>query len=140
MEESYTEGLASHGDPESCADVREGAGEALTGVHTGGVLSRETNQTRVPPMSYWSSGNIRVRAKASARVTWRGRRPLARVETPCARTGRSRVRPEEMASQGLGRNRITVVSSTACGKCGEGVPRNQLNQDQGQWTKANHEG
>jgi group II intron reverse transcriptase/maturase len=44
MKEPYTEGLASHGDPESCAGAREGAGEALTGAHTGGVLSRETNK------------------------------------------------------------------------------------------------
>jgi len=41
MKESHTEGPASHGDPESCAGAREGAGEALTGAHTGGVLSRE---------------------------------------------------------------------------------------------------
>jgi RNA-directed DNA polymerase len=41
MKESHTEGPASHGDPESCAGTREGAGEALTGAHTGGVLSRE---------------------------------------------------------------------------------------------------
>jgi hypothetical protein len=31
MEEPYTEGLATRGGPESCADVREGVGEALTG-------------------------------------------------------------------------------------------------------------
>jgi hypothetical protein len=42
MKESYTEGLANHGDPESCAGTRKGAGEALTGAHTGGALSRET--------------------------------------------------------------------------------------------------
>jgi RNA-directed DNA polymerase len=41
MKESYTQGLASHGNPESCANVRKDAGEALTGAHTGGVLSRE---------------------------------------------------------------------------------------------------
>lgn len=41
MKESHTEGPASHGDPESCVGPREGAGEALTGAHTGGVLSRE---------------------------------------------------------------------------------------------------
>jgi RNA-directed DNA polymerase len=41
MKESYTEGPASHGDPESCASARNDAGEALTGVHMGGVLSRE---------------------------------------------------------------------------------------------------
>jgi hypothetical protein len=38
MEELYAEGLASHGGPESCVDVREGAGEALTGVHTGWAI------------------------------------------------------------------------------------------------------
>jgi hypothetical protein len=33
------EGLAIHTDPESCAGIREGAGEALTGARTGGVSS-----------------------------------------------------------------------------------------------------
>ncbi|MBD3336787.1 MAG: group II intron reverse transcriptase/maturase [Candidatus Eisenbacteria bacterium] len=42
MKESYTEGPANHSDPESCAGTRKGAGEALTGAHTGGILSRET--------------------------------------------------------------------------------------------------
>jgi hypothetical protein len=38
MEELYVEGLASHDDPESCAGVRKGAGEALTGAHAGGAI------------------------------------------------------------------------------------------------------
>ena len=38
MEELYVEGLASRGGPESCVDVREGVGEALTGVHTGWAI------------------------------------------------------------------------------------------------------
>ena len=41
MKESYGEGIASHTGPKSCAGVRKGAGEALTGVHAGPVLSRE---------------------------------------------------------------------------------------------------
>ena len=41
MKESYVEGLATHGDPESCVRIRKGAGEALTGAHVGEVLSRE---------------------------------------------------------------------------------------------------
>ena len=41
MKESDAEGPASHGDPESCVGTREGAGEALTGVHAGGLLSYE---------------------------------------------------------------------------------------------------
>lgn len=37
----YVEGLASHDGPESCAGIRKGVGEALTGVHAGRVSSRE---------------------------------------------------------------------------------------------------
>lgn len=40
MKESRVEGLASYGGPESCMRTREGAGEALTGVRAGRVLSR----------------------------------------------------------------------------------------------------
>src|SRR5437868_2956689 len=42
MKESHIEGPANHDGPESCAGIREGAGEALTGEHMGGVSSRET--------------------------------------------------------------------------------------------------
>lgn len=41
MKEPDDEGLASHIGPESCADVRKGGGEALTGGRVGWVLSRE---------------------------------------------------------------------------------------------------
>ena len=41
MEELYVEGVATHGGPESCVHIREGVGEALTGVRAGRVLSRE---------------------------------------------------------------------------------------------------
>src|SRR5574337_663550 len=40
MKESYVEGLASYGGPESCVHIREGVGEALTGVRAGRVSSR----------------------------------------------------------------------------------------------------
>jgi hypothetical protein len=40
MKESYVEGLATHGDPESCAVGRKGGSEALTGARAGRVLSR----------------------------------------------------------------------------------------------------
>jgi hypothetical protein len=43
MEVSYGEGVASHTGPESCAVVRKGGGEALTGVRAGWVLSREND-------------------------------------------------------------------------------------------------
>ena len=41
MQVRCTEGVANHSDPESCAGVREGVGEALAGVCIGQVLSRE---------------------------------------------------------------------------------------------------
>ena len=41
MKEPYVEGVANHDGPESCAGVREGVGEALTGVVQAGLLSRE---------------------------------------------------------------------------------------------------
>jgi hypothetical protein len=46
MKESYGEGLASHTGPESCAAVREGGREALTGERAGRVLSRERTSLR----------------------------------------------------------------------------------------------
>jgi hypothetical protein len=38
MRTLYIEGLAIHGGPESCVDVREGGGEALTGVRAGWAM------------------------------------------------------------------------------------------------------
>ena len=46
MKESYAEGPASHGDPESCVRPSDGTDEALTGAHTGEVLSREIRQSQ----------------------------------------------------------------------------------------------
>lgn len=41
MKESYGEGIACHTGPKSCAGGGNSAGEALTGVRAGPVLSRE---------------------------------------------------------------------------------------------------
>ncbi len=41
MKVRHDEDVASHIGPESCADTREGAGEALTGECAGQPLSRE---------------------------------------------------------------------------------------------------
>jgi len=42
MKVPYGEGLANHTGPESCVCNRKDAGEALTGVSAGQVLSRES--------------------------------------------------------------------------------------------------
>jgi RNA-directed DNA polymerase len=47
MRELYGEGLAIHAGPESCVRVREGAGEALTGVRAGWAIEpRKLNKVR----------------------------------------------------------------------------------------------
>ena len=61
MKESYAEGSATHSGPESCVAVREGSGEALTGVRTGRVFSREIVWHRGAD-AVWRSGRpYRVR-------------------------------------------------------------------------------
>ena len=45
MREPHGEGIAIRSDPESCVNVREDGGEALTGAHAGWVLSREIDLT-----------------------------------------------------------------------------------------------
>jgi hypothetical protein len=42
----HDEGVANRIGPESCADAREGIGEALTGTRAGEVLSGESNVVR----------------------------------------------------------------------------------------------
>jgi hypothetical protein len=96
MEESYVEGVANHDGPESCVGAREGDGEALTGVRMGRVLGREIRQFGVPTLLSEAEGNTTGAAIARRRATPRGRRPLARAESSCARTGRSPDRPPRM--------------------------------------------
>ena len=68
MQVSASEGLANHTVPESCADVSEGIGEALTGVRIGWVLSRENNTPGTPTLCIeWKA----TRAGASARALGR---------------------------------------------------------------------
>ncbi len=40
----YVEGVAIHDGPESCVVVREGGGEALTGVRTGRAIEPRNQQ------------------------------------------------------------------------------------------------
>ena len=77
MKESYVEGLAAHSGPESCVVVRKGRGEALTGVRTGRVFSRERS---------FLQGADAVRRGGRPYPTHRYRemrRSPARSETPC---------------------------------------------------------
>ena len=57
MKESYVEGLASYGGPESCVHIREGVGEALTGVRAGRVMSRVIHD---PGLRSWGDRGAEV--------------------------------------------------------------------------------
>ena len=46
MKTLYIEGVATHGGPESCVGVREGDGEALTGVRAGRAIEPRNRRHR----------------------------------------------------------------------------------------------
>jgi len=58
MRELHVEGLASHNDPESCANTCEGRGEALIGAHTGWALSPEIYKPRTPTLFLYAEGEM----------------------------------------------------------------------------------
>ena len=77
MIESFGKGLATRTGPESCVFVREGEGEALTGVRAGRVLSCESDFRRGAD-AVGEGG----RPHSTHRHRERRRGP-ARSETPC---------------------------------------------------------
>ena len=103
MQVSSSEGVANYTVPESCADPREGVGEALTGVRLGWVLSRENNTPGTPTLCIERKA---TRTGAPARAPGRpgavvdpsmcvsslpGNReisPLARISKPWPASGR----------------------------------------------------
>jgi hypothetical protein len=105
MKELYGEGLATHADPEPCAGSRKGAGEALAGAHAGRAI--EPRKQLLPGADVVTlSGRQDEPARNSergfdlARSKNSGSREAtegdACVKSPCARTGRSLVRPAQM--------------------------------------------
>jgi hypothetical protein len=71
----HGEGVAICTGPEPCVDTREGVGEASAGEHMGQPLSRESLKVPGADVVVFTEGNIDGRVIASARPTWRGRRP-----------------------------------------------------------------
>src|SRR5258707_3128471 len=70
----HDEGVANRIDPESCADAREGIGEALTGERIGQPLSRESTLIPGADVVPLTEGNTDGRANASAQTAPRGLR------------------------------------------------------------------
>src|SRR5574342_1323024 len=96
MRALYIEGLATHGDPESCVSVREGRGEALTGVRAGRAIEPRNQKSRVPTLFMRRKAMSPVALSASRWWTLRGRRTRACTESPCARSGRAHHLPVQL--------------------------------------------
>jgi hypothetical protein len=110
MKDSYDEGVASHIDPESCAEDRKALSEALTGARAGRVWSRVILlKSREPTWWDEAEGNNGCIDNARGIRSLRGRRPQARTETPCAGIGRSH---DCLCSQG-NRGRIGKSEDTS---------------------------
>ena len=107
MQVPCDEGVAIHIGPESCAGVREGPGEALTGGCIGQPLSRESFLFWVPtPCKLWkaacSGASTRVlgrpgvvRDPGMCRRSLRGNREVSRLtvwQEPPVRIGKARSR------------------------------------------------
>ena len=74
MQVHHDEGVANRIDPESCADTREGIGEALTGERIGQPLSRESTLIPGADVVPLTEGNTDGRDNASAQTARRGLR------------------------------------------------------------------
>jgi hypothetical protein len=57
MKEPHTEGLATHGNPESCVGVREDVREALTGARAGTAIELRNQGFRAPTRLTYAEGN-----------------------------------------------------------------------------------
>ena len=74
MQVHHDEGVANRIDLESCANTREGIGEALTGERIGQPLSRESTLIPGADVVPVTEGNTDGRDIASAQTARRGRR------------------------------------------------------------------
>ena len=76
----YSEGIATHADPQSCAWFRKEPGEALTWGVRAGLLSREITEEPRCPHCYQKWGRNQL-------PRYRELQPdLARSKNPCAYT------------------------------------------------------
>jgi hypothetical protein len=93
MRELYIEDLANHGGPESCVGVREGVGEALTGVRVVGAIEPRKVSSGCRRRTTGRKARSSVTLSRGGRWTLRGLRTQECVESPCVRTGRPDGRP-----------------------------------------------
>jgi hypothetical protein len=89
MEVLYVEGVAIHDGPESCAVVREGEREALTGGVWAGLMSREIALVQGADAFEWGGRpRCRQRLSRAAGGPCAVEEPRHARRSSCARTGR----------------------------------------------------
>ena len=94
MEELYAEGVAIHGDPESCVGDPRGRSEALTGVRAGWAIEPRNQRVRGADAVLWCGRQHRRRRYRESSSDPAGSENLCmRAISPDARTGRSHGHP-----------------------------------------------
>ena len=136
MKEPHKKGIANHLDPESCADVGNRVGEALTGAHAGQPSSSEITSLGVPTLYGEGEGHIRDDATRqpprnvteSETLGMRGNSLHGNRETPKASTTRN----ADQASGGVERPEKAIGRTSGMHAFGESdgsiVPKKQANK------------
>ena len=97
MKESYIEGLTTHGDPESCDDIREDAERSVDRGRCRLAIELRNQNSRALTLLTEAEGDAALSGRVSSVTALRSRRPHACIETPCTRTGRSSACPSSLA-------------------------------------------
>jgi hypothetical protein len=119
MKVSYDEGLASHVGSESCVDVREDIGEALTGESAGWVLSSEILNVR-------DADAVMSRGRQHRSIRQReGRSGSAESQTPGTHRSISRERRSLLSEGNILRIGSREISGSTCA-AGDILPRAQV--------------
>ena len=105
MKEPYGEGLASHTGLESCAHSCKAGREALTGVHAGGVLSREIFINQSADDVHRDGRQHRWMRNCEHPLDSARSKTPACLETSRARTGRPHQRPTRSSERAGWRRR-----------------------------------
>ncbi len=111
MKELHVEGVATHDDPEPCIGVREDAGEAWDRGTCGPGIEPRNCYLRAPTLLSEAEGNTHRTESARRDAALRGRRPRARTEPLCARTGRSPGRKPTMNGSEKSDGRVVPTKS-----------------------------
>ena len=147
MKEPYKKGVANHLDPESCADVGNNVGEALTGAHAGQPSSSEITSPGVPTLYGEGEGHNRDgvicepprNATESETLGMRGNSLHGNRETPKASAASNAYQADggaERPEKALGRTSGMHVVGESDGSI---VPQKQANKA-GAWAAEPGEG